>query len=386
MKRVSLGEICTIVSGSTPDSNDPKCWGGENKWVTPAELSDESFFIDDTTRQITEYGIQNANLKSFPKGTVLLSSRAPIGKVAITDCEMYCNQGFKNLICSDAIFNEYLYFCLKYNVHILNDLGRGATFKEISKKIVESFQIDLPSVDKQHIIVDQLKHLRCTIHTLNQTLNTLDKLIKSRFIEMFGDIANNTKCWKMVPLRSLGNFKTGGTPSSKHPEYYEGKIPWISSTALGPNYISSLSAKYNITEEAIRNSSTSLIPAGSLIVGTRINVGESSINTDAICTCQDIVSIYDIHVCINILFLKHCLDKHIPFMNSRKKGATIKGITCDLLKSIMIPLPPIELQKQYEMFVKQVDKSKFKLQELLDRLEILYKSLMQQYFGHKENE
>ncbi|MDN5357536.1 MAG: type restriction enzyme subunit [Candidatus Methanomethylophilaceae archaeon] len=176
---------------------------------------------------------------------------------------------------------------------------------------------------------------------------------------MFGDILINSKSWNTKPLGHLGKFKTGGTPSSKHPEYFEGDIPWISSTALGSNYINSSVAKYLITEDAVRNSATSLIPAGSLIIGTRINVGESSINTDAICTCQDITSMYEIDESLDLLFLKHCLDKFIPYLDSQKKGATIRGITSELLKSITIPLPPKELQNQYSTFVKQVDKSKF---------------------------
>ena len=82
-----------------------------------------------------------AGLKPFPEGTVILSSRAPIGKTAIAGCEMYCNQGFKNLICSDEINNKYLYFFLSSKTVYLNSLGRGATFKELSKKIVENIEL-----------------------------------------------------------------------------------------------------------------------------------------------------------------------------------------------------------------------------------------------------
>ena len=98
-----LGDICTIVSGSTPKSNIPEYWDGDVKWITPAELSENSYFITDSVRHITDLGVAKTGLKPFPKGTVILSSRAPIGKTAIAGCEMYCNQGFKNLICSSVI-------------------------------------------------------------------------------------------------------------------------------------------------------------------------------------------------------------------------------------------------------------------------------------------
>ena len=208
-----------------------------------------------------------------------------------------------------------------------------------------------------------------------------DLLIKSRFVEEFGNIQTNSKGWKTNKLGSLATFKTGGTPSSKHPEYYEGTIPFISTPALGPNYIDETSAKYKITEAAINSCATTLIPAGSLIVGTRINVGKSSINTVNLCTNQDIVSLMDVSKKYELLFLKHCIDQYIPYLDSQKKGATIKGITTELLKSISIPEPPIEQQKSYVDFVKQVDKSKVKFHQLIESYDTLIKSRFVEIFG-----
>ena len=104
-----LGNVCTVVSGTTPKSDHLEYWDGNINWVTPAELKDDSDIIFESQRKITEKAVADTSMKSFPAGTVLLSSRAPIGKVAIAGVEMYCNQGFKNLICSEAIYNRYLY-------------------------------------------------------------------------------------------------------------------------------------------------------------------------------------------------------------------------------------------------------------------------------------
>lgn len=176
---------------------------------------------------------------------------------------------------------------------------------------------------------------------------------------MFGDIKTNSKGWKCNRLGDLGTFKTGGTPSGKHKEYYNGSIPFISTTSLGPNYINETVAKYMITEEAVNSCATALVPAGSLMIGTRINVGRSSISTVPLCTNQDIVSMMRIKKEYNLLFLKHCVDQYTTHLDSQKKGATIKGITTDLIKSLQIPEPPIEQQNLYAAFVKQADKSKF---------------------------
>lgn len=91
MTKYKLGEICEIVGGSTPKSDIADYWNGDIKWITPAELTDESYIVNDTVRKITELAVQKTGLTPFPAGTVILSSRAPIGKVAIAGCQMYCN-------------------------------------------------------------------------------------------------------------------------------------------------------------------------------------------------------------------------------------------------------------------------------------------------------
>ena len=182
-----LGEVCTIVSGSTPKTSVTSYWDGNIKWITPAELNEDTFYIMDSVRHITEEGKEKTGLSYLPTGTVILSSRAPIGKTAIAGCEMCCNQGFKNLICSDAIYNEYLYFFLKSKTDYLNSLGRGATFKEISKSIVESIEIPLPEVNQQKEIAEKFKKLEQLISLRKQQLAKLDELVKARFVEMFGD-------------------------------------------------------------------------------------------------------------------------------------------------------------------------------------------------------
>ena len=188
---VRVGEICTVVSGTTPKSTQSKYWDGNLNWVTPAELTDESDIIYESQRKITQQAVIDSSLKSFPAGTVLLSSRAPIGKVAIAGTEMYCNQGFKNLICSEKIYNRYLYHFLKGRTAYLNSLGRGATFKEISKSIVENIEIPLPPLDEQHKIAAVLDKVSDLIAKRRQQMDKLDELVKSRFIEMFGDPKSN---------------------------------------------------------------------------------------------------------------------------------------------------------------------------------------------------
>ena len=146
---VAIKEIGTVVGGATPKTNHDEYWGGSYPWITPAELDADSGYIYDSIRKLTKAGVESCSLQEMPVGTVILSSRAPIGKVAIAGNTFYCNQGFKNIICKEGITPRYLYTVLLLNVEYLNSLGRGATFKEISKGIVESIRIPVPSMELQ---------------------------------------------------------------------------------------------------------------------------------------------------------------------------------------------------------------------------------------------
>jgi len=144
-----IAEIGKVVGGSTPKTNVNEYWDGEYRWITPAELEADSGYIYDSVRKLTKAGVDSCSLQEMPIHTVILTSRAPIGKVAIAGATFYCNQGFKNIICKDEIVPRYLYTLLLLNTEYLNSLGRGATFKEISKSIVENIRIPVPSLENQ---------------------------------------------------------------------------------------------------------------------------------------------------------------------------------------------------------------------------------------------
>ena len=171
--------IGKIISGSTPSTNTPELWNGDYLWITPAELKDDSFIVNSTERKLTHLGIKNSSLIELPIGTVLLSSRAPIGKVAIVGKNMFCNQGFKNIIPNKEVNSIYLYYILKEKKEYLNFLGRGATFKELSKEIVENISIKVPPIELQNKFaerIEKIEKLKFTIITI--ILNTYETMKK----------------------------------------------------------------------------------------------------------------------------------------------------------------------------------------------------------------
>ena len=269
---------------------------------------------------------------------------------------------------------KYLYYAIS-SVNI-PDTGYNRHFKWLKEA-----DIQIPSIKRQSEIVETLDNLTNLIDLHNQQLSKLDELVKARFVELFGDVANCPK-YTGVELGKICSTLSGGTPTTKIPEYYRGNIPWISTPYLGNNHINGENAKAYITEDAIKNSATHLIPANTIMFGIRVGVGKSSIIDEPMCANQDIVALMNIDTNkYDLLFIKHVLDAYQNHFDSIKKGATILGITTDDLKKVVIPSVDMELQNQFTAFVEQIDKSKFEVQQSLKKLETLKKSLMQQYFG-----
>lgn len=147
---VKLKDCCTVVGGATPKRHIPEYWGNDVPWVTPRDVSNmENPILQDAPEYISKLGYKNCSTYLLPKGSILFTSRAPIGNVAIAGREMCTNQGFKSLVPSKNVDSAYLYHCMQYMSPKLQALGNGATFKEVSKKVVEEFEIPLPPLEEQ---------------------------------------------------------------------------------------------------------------------------------------------------------------------------------------------------------------------------------------------
>ena len=147
---VKLGEVCEIVSGTTPKSGTPEYWNGEIVWITPTDLGKlRHRYITDSERRISKAGFDSCNLTMLPVGSVVLSSRAPIGHLGIVTVPLCTNQGCKTFVPGDALESEFLYHAMKRSVWDLQQMGSGATFAEVSKTQLEGFEIPLPPLSEQ---------------------------------------------------------------------------------------------------------------------------------------------------------------------------------------------------------------------------------------------
>ena len=169
-----IKDIGSVIGGTTPNTNVAEFWDGTLCWISPAEL-DGSHYLYDSKKKITEAAVKAKSLKLLPEGTVILSSRAPIGKVVINKVPTYCNQGFKCVVCGKEIYNEFLYWWFWGNTQYLNSLGTGATFKEISKKVVEEILIPVPSLSEQQSIATTLDSLKSKVDHLQENYDKISQ-------------------------------------------------------------------------------------------------------------------------------------------------------------------------------------------------------------------
>ena len=350
--KARLGDVCTVVSGSTPKSTVPEYWDGDIKWITPAELSNDTYIINDSARHITALGVAKTGLKSFPAGTVILSSRAPIGKTAIAGCEMFCNQGFKNLICSEKIDSKYLYYFLSGKTDYLNSLGRGATFKEISKAIVENIEIPLPKVEEQKRIAARFERLLRLIQLQKAELEELDKLVKSRFIELFGEPLSNQKGWQTMSIVEAAPIKSQRGDLADE--------VWLLNLDAVEPQTGTVLFKHRVQSGEINASTVYFTTENVLYSKLRPYLNKVVMPDEDGVATSEMIPMYPLADRLNRAYLCYWLrsDAFVKHISEKVAGAKMPRVSMDYFRSLAIELPPLELQQQFAAFVEQTDKSK----------------------------
>lgn len=204
-RKAKLSDIGKIVSGATPKTKDPDNYDGDIAWITPADLSKyNKKYISHGARSITQKGYDSCSTQLMPKGTVLFSSRAPIGYVAIAENALCTNQGFKSIIPRDDIDSEFLYYQLKYLKKEIQEKGSGTTFKEISAKTLGEVFVAVPPLDEQSRIVARIEELFSeldkAVDTLKTTKEQLEVYRQAVLKEIFDSVSTTSVHIKDVCL------------------------------------------------------------------------------------------------------------------------------------------------------------------------------------------
>ena len=390
-----LFSIARIVGGGTPSTAISAYWDGNISWFTPSEINDEKKYVSTSNKKISDDGLKKSSAKLLPVGTILLTTRASIGLKSILLLPATTNQGFKNLIINDDIDNEFIYYLLTIFKKELLKQASGSTFLEISPRKLGEILLCLPkSLPEQHAIAAALSDVdalldaqeRLIAKKRNIKLAAMQQLLtgKTRLpgFQQNGkykqtELGLFPEDWCHTELNMIiANIIGGGTPRRANPQFWNGNIPWV--TVKDFATFSPYRTQEYITKEGIRSSATHLIPAGTLLIATRMALGKSAIYAVDVAINQD----------LKALFFKDYIDTKFIFywflwqesnIQALGSGSTVKGISLNLLKKINICCPPsLDEQRAIAAVLSDMDAELAALEARRDKLRAVKQGMMRE--------
>ena len=374
-----LDSYCHISSGGTPSRKKKEFYGGDILWATIADIEKSNGIIIDTKEKITKEGLSSIGNRIFKEGTLLLAMYGSVGKVAIAGKRMATNQAILGIVpkSEKEIFVPYLKYWLLANKPKIIKKARGGILKNLSAKIVKNLKIDLPIYDDQIKIANLLSQVEALIAKREESIKLLDELLKSTFLNMFGDPVLNVKGWEKKTCIDVASCIV---PGRDKPKSFTGKIPWITTGDLNHKSFITLEQNYmGLSEAEISNVKAKKIPEGSVIFTCVGDLGIVSINNEDIIMNQQLHS-FQCSDKVNNIFMMFNISFQKQFMYKNASKTTVPYMNKTTCNKIPIILPPKSLQDKFSTIVQQVEESKKRYQESLNQLHQLFGSLSQRAF------
>ena len=414
--KVKIKDIARVLNGSTPSTKCPKYYDGDILWITPKDLSDQKGkYIYAGERTITQEGYDSCSTEMIPKDNILMSSRAPIGLLAINKVDCCTNQGFKSLVvdktkCSE----EYLYYYLKYHIKEIEALGSGTTFKEVSKDSMEKYEIELPELSKQEKIVNILADLDEKIinnNAINAELESMAKTIYDYWFLQFefpnedgkpykssgGKMVWNEELkreipegWEVSDLSKLCDFNNGINYDKEElgdKDYKIVNVRNISSTTLllDKSDLDNICLQSNQADKYLVEDDDILIARSGTPGAVRLL--ESDVND--IIYCGFIIRCKPKNK-EQRYYLTYSL-KLLEGSNATKTGGSIlQNVSQETLKQISVCIPPNEIVKKYNESINDILRKMQNVieenRELTSLRDFLIPMLMNGQIGFKDGE
>ena len=333
-----LDQICSLNMGQSPDSSSYN----ENGEGMPFFQGNADFGKVHPKVRVW----CSAPTKVAHAGDVLISVRAPIGALNIADRECCIGRGLAALTVNEELCNkDYLWYAIASKVDELNSKGTGSTFKAISKSVLAETEIPLPALAEQQSVARQLAKVDELIALRKEQFAKLDRLVKSRFVELFGDINANDKNWDSQPLGELCAIVRGGSPRPIE-NFLGGDVPWIKiGDATKGDNIYLHSTKEHIIRDGVKKSR--MVKSGSLIFANcGVSLGFARIITFDGCIHDGWLAMEDIDVRLDKVFLLQALNQMTDHFRKIAPAGTQPNLNTAIMKAYVQIIPPMELQKE----------------------------------------
>jgi type I restriction enzyme S subunit len=385
-----LGDIADITGGGTPSTSNNDYWDGNINWYSPAEISNQ-IFLNSSQRKITELGFSSCSAKMLPKGTVLFTSRAGIGKTAILSAEGCTNQGFQSIVPHANDLDSYFIFSRTNELKKYGEIvGAGSTFVEVSGKQMAAMTLMMPpKFNEQKTIGDFFKRLDSLLTLHQRKYEKLLNIKKSMLEKMFpkeGEVVPEirfkgfTGAWEERKLGDIADITGGGTPSTSNNDYWDGIINWYSPAEIS-NQIFLNSSQRKITELGYSSCSAKMLPRGTVLFTSRAGIGKTAILSAEGCTNQGFQSIVPHANELDSYFIfsrTHELKKYGEVVGA---GSTFVEVSGKQMAAMTLMMPPkFNEQKMIGDFFKRLDSILTLHQRKLEMLKNIKQAFLDKMF------
>lgn len=378
---VKLGDIYKISSGGTPSKSKREYYeNGNINWVKTGDLKHQYLYT--TEDNITELGLNNSSAKMYEEDTVLIAMYgATIGATSILKIPACTNQACAAFPKVDSVIPEYLYYFFKSKKSKFIKDGVGGAQPNISAGYLKDINMELKSIDEQGKVVLILNKTSEIIDFRKQQLIDMDNLIKSQFVELFGSPISNPMGWEVKELNEICDVRDGTHDS---PSYVEEGYPLVTSKNIVNGQLDLSNVNYITQEDYDNINKRSKVDIGDIIMPMIGTIGNPLIIVEEPSFAIKNVALIKFNkTSISNVYIHTVLSSDLmeQLKIEKSRGGTQKFLSLGDIRKLKIPVPTVELQKQFASFVQQVDKLKLEVQKSLDEMQTLFDSLMQEYFG-----
>ena len=382
---VRLGDVCKILGGTTPSTNNPEFWDGDLIWLSPTDLPEVGTIATnlDSKRKITSKALSKCALELLPINSIVFSTRASIGKIGIVNRPLCTNQGFTNLIPNSNVHHKYLAYALKNNISNISKLGNSTTFNEVSRTSIKNFQIPLPPLPIQKRIAEILDAADALKRKDQELLKKYDELAQAIFIDMFGDPVKNEKGWEVKSIGESIDFMTSG--SRGWAQYYSknGDL-FLRINNVGYNEMKLQDLIYVTAPnnaEAIRTE----IKSGDILLSITADLGRTCVIPDNFpkAFINQHLAILRLKKEYEPFFVSQVLSSEFGKLQFKKlnKGGVKAGLNFDDIKSLEFINPPIKNQAKYKKMLAEVLKQSDEIIAINKKSNSLFQALIQKAFN-----